>query len=117
APARAPMPIPAVPAVTAPPRPAMAIPLVPAAAAAEPTLEPVPVPPRPALLPPPTPRAAALKPFFPVPSDRTVMRLDPVRDALHLDPQARAGETLVESYAQAASRLTSDMADLREERN
>ncbi len=54
------------------------------------------------------------------PSDRRVVQLNLPEDATRragMGPDARANETLVESYAQAAQQLTEDLGQVREERD
>jgi signal recognition particle receptor subunit beta/signal transduction histidine kinase len=106
-----------------PPRPPSPPPPAPPAAgrAAVPTAPPAPpAPPShrvssshpPPVAPPPAPR-----PSGPV---RTVVRVAPQPDearAAGVGPDARANETLVESYAEASSQLGSAITDLKEERD
>jgi mutual gliding-motility protein MglA len=75
---------------------------------------------------PGSPAAARAAIFFPpkaaeLPTEdqrnvRITLPEETVRTA-NVGPSARANETLVESYAQASARLSSDLADMREERD
>ena len=54
------------------------------------------------------------------PAERRIVRIALPEEAVRLassGPNARANETLVDSYAEAATRLSADMADLREEKD
>ncbi|HVQ28148.1 MAG TPA: GTPase domain-containing protein, partial [Vicinamibacteria bacterium] len=94
------------------------MPPIPVVAAAPPAAEPVPPPA--VVVPPPQPRKMDTRPV------RTIVRVSPqgavtpaedqARPALQ-GPDARAQETLVESYAEASAQLGAALNDLREERD
>jgi len=128
-------PLPSTPSVSGPP-PSPPPPRVAAAAPAPsgpPVDEPFVVLPVAAPVPPPTPRVAASPPppDPPVPSPppappanapvRSVVRVAPqseeVARGAAAGPDARANETLVESYAEASAQLGAALTDLRDERD
>lgn len=79
-----------------------------------------PASPPPEPLPPPSPAPRPPKTEEELASDRRTVRISLPEEAVHLassGPSARANETLVESYAQASSALSADLAEMREERD
>lgn len=110
-----------LPPASAPPIPATHLPTPPVPGpppSAQPVVAAPPAPP----VPPPSPPAPASPP--PAASDtgaRTVVRVAPQSEdagrAPSAGPDARANETLVESYAEASAQLGVALTDLREERD
>jgi signal recognition particle receptor subunit beta/signal transduction histidine kinase len=107
-----PAPVPGPPPSTKPPAPAFVI-------------APPPTPSTSSILPkvpavPPSPSAAAIPPAL-SPVLRTVVRVAPQPEdstrAAGAGPDARANETLVESYAEASAQLGAALTDLRDERD
>lgn len=93
------------------PEPPPPLPL-PTESASPPSPPPEPPPPPPAPRPPKTEEERA--------ADRRTVRISLPEDAVRLassGPSARANETLVESYAQASSALSADLAEMREDRD
>jgi signal recognition particle receptor subunit beta len=80
-----------------------------------------PTPPRPAVSPAPAPPAPASSHPPVAPPPRTVVRVAPQAEESQRSPggkpDARANETLVESYAEASTQLGAAITDLREERD